>query len=274
MTADPLELCLAGRLSPEVALARLLLAGESPETIAARLEGRAGAGPDRLRSLLARRDTLHELGAVFADVRHDEAGLDAVRRLFDRAVARAPEASVAAYSLNDPAILAAATAELVAWLDDAGLLSPASDVLDLGCGIGRVASAIAPRVRSVLGVDVSSAMIAEAERRCAVANVRFATVDGTDLRDVAAHSADVVLAVDSVPYLLQANVAEAHVRDIARALRPRGAFAILNFSYRNDPAQDSADLARWARNYEMLPEVDGAAPFTLWDARAFVLRKP
>ena len=147
MSADPLALCLAGHLSPEVALARMLLAGQSADAIVARLEGQGGAGADRLRALVAaRRDSLVELGAVFADVRHDEAGLDAVRRLFDLAVARAPEASVAAYSLNDPAILAAGTAELVVWLDDAGLLRPAFDVLDLGCGIGRVATAIAPRV--------------------------------------------------------------------------------------------------------------------------------
>ena len=274
MSADPLALCLAGHLSPEVALARLLLAGQSPDAIAARLQGRDEAGAEGLRSLLtSRRDALEELGAMFADVRHDEPGLDAVRRLFDRAVARAPEASVAAYSLNDPAILTAATDELVAWLDHAGLLQAAFDVLDLGCGIGRVAAAIAPRVRSVLGLDVSAAMIAEAERRCDAANVRFATVGGTGVH-VPFQSVDVVLAVDSLPYLLQAGVAEAHVRDCARALRPGGRLAIFNLSYRDSLAQDSADLARWARAYGMQVEADGVAPFKLWDARAFVLRKP
>ena len=207
-------------------------------------------------------------------MRHGEAALDAIRRMFDRAVARAPEASVAAYSLNDPAILAAATSEVVVWLNATGLLSPAFDVLDLGCGIGRVAAAIAPRVRSVLGVDVSAAMIAEAEQRCTAANVRFETVDGTGLNHLSPESADVVLAVDSVPYLLQAEVAEAHMCDIARVVRPGGTLAILNLSYRNDPAQDSADLARWARTYGLLVEADGVAPFKIWDARAFIIRKP
>ncbi len=275
MTNDAIAECLAGRLSPEMALARLLLAGQSPDAIAVGLEGRAGLAADRLRALLAtKRAELQELESVFAEVGHDEAGLDAVRCMFDRAVSRAPEASVAAYSLNDPAILAAATGELVAWLDAEGLLRPEFDVVDLGCGIGRVSAAIAPRVRSVLGVDVSPAMIAEADRRCAAANVRFAIVEGSGLLPVPRGSADVVLAVDSFPYLLQAGVAEAHLRDIAGVLRRQGRLAILNLSYRNDPALDSADLERWALDYDLLVEVDGLAPFRLWDGRAFVLRKP
>ncbi len=275
MSADPVALCLAGRLSPEVTLARLLLAGQSPDDIAARLEGESGPRAGELRALVAtRRDALRQLGSVFAEVSHDETGLDAVRRLFDRAVARAPEASVAAYSLNDPAILAAATGELVAWVDGEGLLRAEYDVLDLGCGIGRVAAAIAPRVRSVLGLDVSAAMIAEAERRCAAANLRFAAIDGTGLDVLQDSTVDLVLAVDSVPYLLQAGVAEAHMRDIARVLRRGGTLAILNLSYRNDPALDSADLAHWAEAYDMAITADGIAPFKLWDGRGFVLRKP
>jgi len=268
-------LCVAGRLSPEVTLARLLLAGQSPDDIAARLDGLDGPRAGELRALVATRgDALRQLGPVFAEVSHDETGLDAVRRLFDRAVARAPEASVAAYSLNDPAILAAATEELVAWLDDAGLLRAEYDVLDLGCGIGRVAAAIAPRVRTVLGVDVSAAMIAEAQRRCAAANVRFAAVDGTGLDSMPDGTVDLVLAVDSVPYLVQAGVAEAHMRDIARALRPGGTLAIFNLSYRNDPALDAADLARWADGDDLRVVADGITPFKLWDGRGFVLRKP
>ena len=49
-----------------------------------------------------------------------EAGLARIAAFFDRAVAHSPEASVALYSLGDPAILAAATAEIVAWLDGLG----------------------------------------------------------------------------------------------------------------------------------------------------------
>ena len=103
----------------------------------------------------------------------------AMRAMFDAAVARAPEASVAAFSLGDPADPARATAELVAWLDAEGLLGQAFDVLDLGCGIGRVAAATRLRVRSVLALDVLPAMIAEARRRHGnVPGLRFAITSG------------------------------------------------------------------------------------------------
>ena len=38
--------------------------------------------------------------------------------------------------------------------------------------------------------------------------------------------------MDSFPYLMQAGVAERHVAEAARMLRPGGALAILNLSYR------------------------------------------
>ncbi len=278
-----LGLYLAGGVSAEVALARLLLAGASPDQIAERL------APDetpRGRALLhvidARRDSLRRLRAIFADVDHEAPttkpaeAVARIRRLFDRAVAASPEASVAAYSLGDPAILAAATDEIVAWLDAARLIGPTADVLDLGCGIGRVAAGLASRVRSVLGLDVSQAMIDEARRRCTAPNARFAVSTGTDLALAPSAGFDLVLAVDSFPYLMQAGamLAERHVVDAARILRDGGALAILNLSYRGDPAADVAEAARWAPAHGFVATGLGDAPFRLWDGRAFVLRRP
>ena len=131
---------------------------------------------------------------------------------------------MAAYSLNDPAVLAAATAEIVEWLAREGLIGPDRDVLDLGCGIGRVSAAIARRCRSVLGLDVSPKMVAEARRRHgAVPGLGFDATPGTGLAAIACGSFDLVLAVDSFPYLLQAGRAGAdqHLADAARVLRPR-----------------------------------------------------
>ena len=103
--------------------------------------------------------------------------------MFDAAVQQSPEASVAAYSLGDPDILATATSEIVDWLSAERLLQVRDDVLDLGCGIGRIAGAIAPRVRSVLGLDVSPGMIAEATQRYGdVGNLRFAVTSGEESR--------------------------------------------------------------------------------------------
>ena len=102
------------------------------------------------------------------------------------------------------------------------------------------------------------------------------TPAGTDLSALGAASFDLVLAVDSFPYVVQAGpaVADRHLADAARALRPGGAFAILNLSYRGDAGADRADAARWAAAGGWALAVDGAAPFALWDGTAFLLRRP
>jgi SAM-dependent methyltransferase len=361
MTADDvIAQYLAGRISPEVALARLVLAGVSSEEIPRRLDAecrrRTGASagawtpafaevtgidqssgsPREIANALARlvaerRDGIDHLERMVAafGLAHDcaattpDAALDQTRAAFDRAVGCSPEASVAAYSLGDPAILGCATAELLDWLAAERLIGPDRDVLDLGCGIGRVAAALAPHCRSVLGVDISPGMIAEARRRHALPNVRFVVTGGHDLSVVAqiasqrtdnktvmpgpdpginvagsmkvadgriksGHdgvegsqhpigqpSFDLVLAVDSFPYLMQAGVAiaERHVADAARLLRQDGALVILNLSYRGDPTADREDAARWAGTYGFRLSRNRDAPFTLWDAAAFVLRR-
>jgi SAM-dependent methyltransferase len=281
---QPIEDCLAARISPEVAVARMLLAGTAAEGIVAGLarhrsddarwaamarlvEGRAGA-LDRLAA---------EVNANGAQ--HDASGDDGVARIaafFDRAVAHSPEASVALYSLGDPAILAQATAEIVAWLESNALLRPAADVLDLGCGIGRVAAALAPRCRSVLGLDVSAGMVAEARRRNAsLANARFEQTAGRDLDALPDAAFDLVLAIDSFPYIVQGghSLVDRHVGGAARVLRPSGALAVLNFSYRGDRAADRADAVTLAGAHGLTLEQAGVAPFSVWDGTAFVFRR-
>lgn len=280
--SDPLALCLSGALSPEVALARLVLAGLRPDEIAARVATLPDGGQTtKLRRLAARQDALGRVQGMLVASGLDHAAVgaapsDAVARiaaLFDRAVTHAPLASVAAYSLDDPAILDAATAELVAWLDAEGMLG--GDVLDLGCGIGRVAAAIAPHVRSVLGTDASPAMAAEARRRHArVGNIRFEHTTGLGI-DAPPASLDLVLAVDSFPYLVQAGneIADQHIANAALAIRPGGCVALLNLSYRTDPAADAADAHRWAVQHGLALDHAGIRPFTLWDGAAWVLRR-
>jgi SAM-dependent methyltransferase len=79
-------------------------------------------------------------------------------RVFDEAARLSPEAGVALYSLGDPDLLAAATRELVDLLQGWALLGREAVVLDLGCGIGRVAAAVAPHVTRVVALDISPEM--------------------------------------------------------------------------------------------------------------------
>lgn len=278
--------CLEGRVSPEVTMAHFLFQGASSAEIA-RLLAECPPHPrrDALSALLTGREA--RIDALAAEVastsaNHDASGgtpAEGIARIagfFDRAVAHSPEASVALYSLGDPAILAAATAEIVDWLERQELLRSGADVLDLGCGIGRVAAALAPHCRSVLGLDVSAGMVAEARRRLgAFAHVRFEQTGGEDLAALPEQAFDLVLAIDSFPYIVQAGdaVAERHVADAARILRPGGALCILNLSYRNDDAQDLADATRWAGAHGFRIDIADVRPFTLWDGTAHVLQR-
>lgn len=283
---DAIGLCLSGLISPEVAVARLLLGGAAAERIAGLVAARRPEPPTPrwealARLLQGRAEALDGLAAEVAASGSDhtafaEGGVARVAAFFDRQATRAPEAGVALYSLGDPAILAAATAEIVAWLDAEGLLDPAPDLLDLGCGIGRLATALAPRCRSVLGLDVSVGMVAEARRRGAgLGNARFETTPGEDLAALPAAAFDLVLAVDSFPYIVQVgdDAADRHAEGAARALRPGGALVILNLSYRQDLAADQADAARWAARHGFALARAGEQPFALWDGTAFVLRR-
>jgi predicted TPR repeat methyltransferase len=179
------------------------------------------------------------------------------RALFDGWVAQNEATSVAFYSLGNPELLADATRELVAWLTP--FLSEKSRVLDFGCGIGRVAEALAPHVAQLEGVDISANMVEAARRRCP--QLRFSQIEGRDLALFADASFDLALAVDSFPYVVEAGLQDALFAELARVLRPEGKLAILNYSY---------DGRAFVTPRGFVLELE-AQPFTLWNGRAFVL---
>jgi SAM-dependent methyltransferase len=64
---------------------------------------------------------------------------------------------------------------------DPGWLSEA-DVLEIGCGSGRLAPFLRPLVRSYTGFDISRGMVEAARRRCAgMGGVRFLAGDGLEV---------------------------------------------------------------------------------------------
>lgn len=195
---------------------------------------------------------------------------------FDRAVGTNPTASVALYALGNPQLLQAATDEIVARLDDWGLLSPATECLDLGCGIGRFELALASRLGRIVGVDIAPAMIEKARHAGAgLPNVEFRRISGRDLAGFPDGSFDLVLAVDSFPYLVQSgtDLMAAMVGEAARVLRRGGQLVALNFSYRGDLARDRSDVAALAARSGFDVVRNGTSEFRLWDGTSFVLRK-
>lgn len=266
----------ADRLTPTLAIARLAAAAPAAEASLA-LHALVDAEPERPlwreALALANQDTgvFARLGAVLAAVDHRPGlSVQAIAAMFDAAVAVSPEAGVALHSLGDPARLAAATAEIVDVLAADRLIGRDRDILDVGCGIGRVTAALAPRVRSVLGLDIAPAMVAEAGRRCAgLPNVRVEVASGRDLNGVPDGSTDLVLFVDSFPYVMLTggDLPSRMVTEAARVLRPGGNLVLLNVSYRGDPAGDDADFATLAAAARLVVPGPSRTPFRLWDGR-------
>jgi SAM-dependent methyltransferase len=265
----------SGDISAEIALMRVVLAIGDAASLIDWLE--AAGEPELLRIARARPDRLGGVAALVAAGLTDERkSVAAIREQFDAAVALAPEAAVALYSLGSPEILDRATEEIVLRLREWGLLCADVDVLDIGCGIGRIERALALQVASITGIDVSLGMVAEARTRCrGLDNVAFLCVDGADLGAVARRRFGLVLAVDAFPYLVMAGpaIAAQHVADAAGLLEPGGALAIFNYSYRGDLAADRADLARLAAAHGFAIERNGTSDLSLWDGVTFLLRK-
>jgi SAM-dependent methyltransferase len=248
--------------SPQIELIRRLFAGE-PLPGAGPVADLAAAHPEgvaRARALVAQ-------------------GLDApataaaTRALFDRLAAEAPEAGVALYSLGDPALLDAATAELVAVIDRWAPLAGAA-VLDFGCGIGRVAAAMAARGARVTGIDISPMMIAEAVRRMPSAvRIDYRAGGVEALEGLPAACLDTLLAADSMPYLVADGSAARLVAGAARLLRPGGRLLVFNWSYRGDRAADLSDATRLAAAHGFDLRRAGETPFAIWDAAGWLLER-
>lgn len=275
--------CGAGRLPPNIALMRLLIeAGSREEAEDAIAQARADGGArfDELARLFAANpDAWTTIRAIMAEAEHDGAREDGVAHwsaVFDRLARLAPEAGVALYALGSPDLLAAATEEVVARMREWGLLGHDRSLLEIGCGIGRLALALAPEMSQVTGLDVSGEMIAQARRRATgYANLRFAQNSGRDLSDIPDATVDVVLAADVFPYLVAAGeeLARRHVEEAARVLRPGGALLILNYSYRGDLEADRRDVRALLDGAKFAIDRDGTQDFALWDASSYLGRK-
>ena len=287
-----LQACARGDLPPALTVAHVLVETKSVDAASGLLANLAcedgglgdsgSARVEEVRRLLAQNRgpamrVVEMLSGVDHEIRADtpDDGIAACRAMFDRAVTRSAEGSVALHSLGSAALLNRATAEIVDRLRSWDLLGANRRALDIGCGIGRFEAALSPEVAAITGIDISANMIAEARRRCtSLANVRLMQTDGRDLRQFAGSAFDLVLSVDAFPYLVQSGMAlvETQFREIARVLKPGGDLVILNFAYRGDVEADRRDIGRLAAANGFKVIRNGTSDFRLWDGVSFVMK--
>jgi SAM-dependent methyltransferase len=149
----------------------------------------------------------------------------------------------------------------------AAAIGAADRVLDVGCGTGKTTrdAARAATTGSVLGVDLSSAMVAVARQRAVdegIHNVRFEQVDA-QIHRFESEAFDVAIGRTSVTFF---GDRVAGLANIGRALRPGGRLVLL--TWQPFPHQE------WIREFSTAfaagrdlpaPPPEAPGPFTLAD---------
>ncbi len=104
-----------------------------------------------------------------------------------------------------------------------GELPPATRVLDLGCGNGYIARALARSGASVVGVDSSRELIEAARAREATEplGITYVVAEAADLATISTASIDVAVANMS---LMDISDGAGAIREVGRVVRPGGRF--------------------------------------------------
>jgi SAM-dependent methyltransferase len=133
-------------------------------------------------------------------------------------------------------------------------------VVDFGCGTGRLCRHLASRTRSVVGVDLTPAMLKRAAGETVAGNVRYLRTDGTHL-PLADATADRIVCAYVLQYVVrERNLYRAILREMHRVLAPGGRIALIeqvSFS-----AGRSRSLRRGTRPSDYL-DWDDDTPFAV-----------
>jgi SAM-dependent methyltransferase len=108
------------------------------------------------------------------------------------------------------------------------------DVVEIGCGIGRMTRVLSRDAASVRALDISARMLQRAQHHNGeLANVEWIHGDGSTLAGIDDESADVVVSHVVFQHIADPAVTLGYVREIGRVLRPGG---WAGFQISNDPS--------------------------------------
>jgi SAM-dependent methyltransferase len=129
-----------------------------------------------------------------------------------------------AYGVRDLDLLLSALGESI---------DPGDDVVEIGCGVGRLTRVISARAATVRAIDVSPRMLELAqEHNGSLANVEWLLGDGSSLRGIEPASADVCVSHVVFQHIPDPEITLNYVREMGRVLRIGGWSA---FQISNDP---------------------------------------
>jgi ubiquinone/menaquinone biosynthesis C-methylase UbiE len=145
------------------------------------------------------------------------------------ALAASPwEARAAACGKQEESAVRRSAMEPIENLLELAAVSSQDEVLEIGCGVGRIGFGLAPHCRTWTGADVSGNMLACAsERLRKLNNVRLVKLLGVGLDELASDSLDVVYSTNIFAHLDEVDRWR-YVEDAFRVLRPGGRLFIDN----------------------------------------------
>jgi SAM-dependent methyltransferase len=114
--------------------------------------------------------------------------------------------------------------DLDAIVLDGVVLDPTAEILEIGCGVGRLLIPLASRLTVAHGVDISPVMIEKSkEYLSGIPNVKTALTDGS-LAHIANESLDFVFSFIVFQHIPERVPIRRYVEEAARVLKPGGVF--------------------------------------------------
>ncbi len=131
---------------------------------------------------------------------------------------------------DSDALLVESIASTIARLKQTVGIQPTDDILEIGCGVGRLGKGLCPLCKSWTGCDVSPNMLRHTLKYLKeFDNVRVAEVSGYDLQPVADASMDLVYCTVVFMHLSEWDRYN-YIEDARRVLRPGGRLYVDNIS--------------------------------------------
>ena len=152
------------------------------------------------------------------------------RKVWDGVARNMNEARVSVAGYSDDAEWTRTGIESADLLTKECAIEPIDVVMEIGCGAGRIAHFLAPRCKTWIGGDVSVKMITHAKEALRdVPNVEFVALAGSDLRDVADASLDVIYCTVVFMHLDEWDRFR-YVSEMFRVLKPGGRVYFDNYN--------------------------------------------
>ena len=179
---------------------------------------------------------------------------------------------VAEPDVLDDEDLGPSTAQCLENLTALSVVSLKDDVLEIGCGAGRIGAALAPRCRSWVGADISARMLARARDRLGkVPNARLVQLSNVSLVQFKEKSFDVVYCTSVFGHLDEMDRWR-YVEEALRVLRPGGRILLDNIDVESDAGWQA--FLKQSRQYQdierppFMPRFSTAAELKNYISRA------